>query len=218
MKKWLFLIFFMAAVLPASFAQNMLIVGGDFNPLRPGFWGGRLGFNLKLVDEYIQNDLFLSVGGIKAKMRPEEPEPEEEIPDEPDEETDGDDKPEEKPEKKAQYNTGSQTGAGESYHFFFAVKDALYFSLEGKYLGLRAGVTAALGAYFPNFPSYEFFIYGAGFAGISLFPKSLISLTVDICPGYIVAFHIKEIPNLALSDSGFVLPISVGIRFNIDKL
>ena len=162
------------------FAQNVLILGGEYNFFKPEFWSTGAGFNLKLFNNYIQNDLLLGFGSIKA----EEP------------------------------GTG-----GRPPKFLFSLQDSLYFALDGKYAGLRAGIFASFGTYGIHdfFTSYDLFLNPGGFMGFSILPQSLISVTIDLRAGYAIAFRIKE-KGPDINETGFSLSPCVGIRFNIDKL
>ena len=60
------------AFLPDCFSQNVLIAGGEVNPLKPVFWGANAGFNFEILSEYLQNDFLLSFGGIHAGSGAEE--------------------------------------------------------------------------------------------------------------------------------------------------
>ncbi len=104
--------------------------------------------------------------------------------------------------------------------FFFSVKDKFFYSLNGRYLGLRAGVSASFGIYdISEAPREIDFIFSvAGFAGICIFPKSLISIVLDICPGYAMAFCINDDFEGSRNEFGFILPIFLGVQFNFDKL
>jgi hypothetical protein len=104
--------------------------------------------------------------------------------------------------------------------FIFSVKDNLFYSLDGKFAGLRAGVTASFGIYdVPVFPkSFDFFLSGAGLVGICILPRSLISITLDVCPGYAIPFNFTDKFQFSGNDLGFMMPVTLGIRLNIDKL
>lgn len=166
--------------LSPCFAQNMLILGGEYNPFKPGFWNSHIGFNIELFNENIQNDFLLCFGGITAKNE-----------------------------------------AGEEPHrFLFCFKDKLFFSLDGDIAGFRAGITAGFGVYeSPPFPKVsQLFFNAGGVIGAALFPKSLISVTIDACPGYAIAFRATDVPDAALDEAGFMLALSIGFRLNLDKL
>jgi hypothetical protein len=176
MKKLALLLFCGMAMLPACFSQNMLIIGGEYNPLTPLFWDGNMGFNIK-TNEYMQNEMLLGAGVISSR-----------------------DENGEDPEK-----------------MLFAFRDNFFFSLEGRYLGLRAGVSGALGVFdvlaMPG--KISVFVNLTGLVGLWILPRSLISVVVDICPGYGLTFFI---PDGFISNSRFVLPIALSLRLNIDKL
>jgi hypothetical protein len=180
MKKIPLLFILGMVVLPCCFSQNLLMVGGEFNPLDPLFWNGGIGFNIEVLNEHLQNDTLLAVGGIRAENEEGE-----------------------RPQK-----------------ILVSVKDKFFYSLNGRYLGLRAGISAAFGVYdLSGVPKVtDFFFSIAGLAGICILPKSLISVTLDICPGYAVAFRLNDAFKGSLNELGFMLPISLGVQFNIDKL
>jgi hypothetical protein len=162
----------------------MLILGGEYNLFSPELWNAGVGFNMKVFDDYIQNDCLLTFGGIQAKpVKAEEP---------------GSDDPQMK--------------------FLLSVRDNIYFTLEGKWVGLRAGAFASFGIYdIPdNTKVYDLFFNGGGLVGICVLPQSLVSVTIDVCPAYKVAFRINE--GIAENESGFSLGLFLGIRFNFDKL
>jgi hypothetical protein len=179
MKKVFFLFCFAMVVSANCFSQNMLIVGGDYNPFKPVFWNGNIGFNLELFNENIQDDLLLNFGSLTAE---------------------------------------NEQGK-EPQKFIFSIKDNFFYSLDGRFVGLRAGVSASFGIYdIPEFPkSADLFFTATGLVGICILPKSLISITLDLCPGYAVAFRATDAPGLSLNDSGFILPMALGIRVNLDK-
>jgi hypothetical protein len=101
----------------------------------------------------------------------------------------------------------------------FSVRDNFFYSLDGEFIGLRAGISAAFGAYdITGLPKvFDLFFSAAGLVGICVLPKSLISITLDICPGYAMAFRIKDTPDISDNEMGFMLPIALGIRLNMDK-
>jgi hypothetical protein len=112
------------------------------------------------------------------------------------------------------------TGGGVSDRFFFRFKDKLYFSWDFSIIGFRAGLSFSAGFYdLSGFPKALDLIFSAsGFAGICILPTWIISLTIDVSPGELLAFRVTDAPDFSVNDSGFMLPISVGIRFNLDKL
>ena len=177
------------------FSQNVLMLGGEFNFLEPRFFGAGPGFNLKLFNEYIQNDFTVNFGGIWAKAAIVEIESEGE-------------------EAQLIQIEGGET----QFNLLFYLRDSLYFTLEWNWVGIRTGIFASLGAYqVVEFPTaYDFFGNGGAFAGIIILPKSLFSVTLDVCPGYAIAFRFKE--GLSENDKGFSLSLALGIRFNFDKL
>jgi hypothetical protein len=180
MKKIPLLFIFGLVILPDCFSQNMLIIGGEYNPFKPAFWDSNIGFNIEVLDQHIQNDILFAFGGIWARNEEEK-----------------------RPQK-----------------FLFSLKDKIFYSLDGRYVGLRAGVSAAFGIYdLSEFPQRtDLFFSAGGFAGICIFPHSPFSVTLDVCPGYALAFYVTDAPGASVNDSGFMLPISLGLRFNIDKL
>jgi len=177
-----------AAFSPVCFSQNMFVLGGEYNFTNPQFWGVGIGFNLKIYKEYFQNDLSINFGGIRAN----DPE---------------------------QNMWAHETKDAAEQKFLFYVKDNFYFSLDWKWFGLRAGVFVSLGLYdiYDNYSAADMLFNGGGFAGICLLPKSLFSLTIDVCPGYAMAFFVRE-KEAGFKVGGFSLPLTVGIRFNLDKL
>jgi hypothetical protein len=180
MKKIPLLFILGMTILPGCFSQNMLIIGGEYNPFRPLLWDGAIGFNIEVLNEHIQNDVLLTFGGIRVKNK----------------------------------------GGEESQKFIFSLKDNFFYSLNGQYIGLRAGISAAFGIYdVSEFPGKnDLFLSAAGLVGICIFPKSIISITLDVCSGYALAFCLTDAFDVSHNDSGFMLPISLGVRFNIDKL
>jgi len=165
------------------FSQNMLLLGGEYNFLKPQFFGAGPGFNFKLFNEYIQNDFTINFGGLWIKDV---------------EDNDANGEP--------------------GMKFLFTIRDGFYFSFDWKLVGVRAGVFALLGVYgiTDSAKSWDMVCNPGGFAGVCLFPKSLVSVVVDVCPGYLIAFRASE--NTAENDAGFSLPVYLGIRFNLDKL
>ena len=99
-----------------------------------------------------------------------------------------------------------QAEAADPFRFLFYVKDNLYISHDWQWVGLRAGIFASLG---------DFLFTGGGFAGICILPRSLIALTIDVSPGYTIIF--REGETIAMHEAWFSLPLSLGIRFNLDK-
>jgi len=178
----------MAAIFsPPCFSQNMFVLGGEYNFTNPQFWGVGLGFNMKLFNEYVQNDLTINFGSISAN-------------------------------DPTQNMWALETETAAEQKFLFYVKDNIYFSLDWKWVGLRSGVFASLGIYdIPDKTTADLFFNGGGFVGICVMPRSLISLTVDVSPGYAMAFFVRE-KEAGLKAGDFSLPLAVGIRFNLDKL
>ena len=194
MRKVFILFVLGSAFLFPCFPQNMLMLGGEYNLFKPGFWGAGAGFNLKLFDEYIQNDFMVYFGNISAKeaLIIDDDETEDDIPDR--------SEPGDSPRK-----------------FLIYIRDSLFFTLEWKWVGLRTGLFASLGAYnIANFPKVDLFLNPGGFVGISIMPKSLISATIDLCPGYAMAFNLND--GIVVHETGFSLSVALAVRLNLDKL
>ena len=166
MRKTILLFVLSMVFLSPCFSQNMLILGGEYSLFSPEFWGAGVGFNLKLFNKYIQNDVLITFGSIDA------------------------------PPAK----------------FLFSLRDSFYFCLEGTWLGLRAGICALLGMY----GTHDLLFSPAGFVGFVLLPQSLISINLDACPGYAIAFRVGE--DLGINKAGFSLALFFGVRLNLDKL
>jgi len=173
MKKIILLCVLGAAFIFPCFSQNMFLLGGEYNFLKPQFFSAGLGFNFKLFNEYIQNDFTVNSGGIWIK---------------------------------------------DIESFLFSIRDSLYFSMDWKWVGLRAGVFTLLGVYgvTDSAKAWDMAFNPGVFAGVCLFPKSLFSVVIDVCPGYMVAFRLSE--EMAENGGGFSLPVYLGVRFNLDKL
>ena len=191
MRKAFFLFILGLVLLFPCFSQNMLIFGGEYNFTKPDFWNVGMGFNMRILNEYFQNDLMFNVGRIRAEII--------EVTE------DGDE-------------TIRKKSGEFKENYLFTVMDRFYFTLDGGFIGLRAGVFAALGGYdIIDFPTvYDLFFNGGGFVGICLFPRSLFSLAFDASPGYAIAFRLGEGPYI--NDSGFSFSASVGLRINFDKI
>ena len=177
----LFLFILGMAFAPSCFSQNMLLFGGDYNLMsKPEVWNVGFGFNLKLYEEFVQNDLLINFGGIRARDA----------------------------EKKE---------AAIPLKFLFSVKDNIYYYKEWKWIGLRAGVSASFGVYGirDSLSVYDLFFSIGGLTGICIMPRALISITLDISPGYALTFGNAE--KLSVYEAGFSLPLSLCIRFNFDK-
>ena len=192
------LCFLMGTVfLPLCFSQNMPIISGDYNIYKPDFWTVGAGFNIKLFKEIIQNDLSVNFGSMTARRI--------EII-----ETKIDD-------ENGEEQIISTEVIDYPQKFLFSIKDNIYFTLEGKFIGIRAGASASIGIYGIKLPGqYDLFFNIGGLAGLSLFSKALISVTLDVLPGYAVAFRILD--GVSKNEDGFALAVSVGIRLNFDKL
>jgi hypothetical protein len=193
-----FCMFVLAVIfLPPCFSQNMLMLGGEYGFLKPQSWGAGLGFNYMLFDEYIQNDLTANFGGIRVKDIYIVEQTGEEEPGE---------------------ASASEIVFGDpTLKFLFYLRNNLYFTFEWQWVGLRVGVFASLGIYgIPDFPStFDLFLNPGGFMGISIMPKSPVSVTVDLCPGYVMAFRTGK--ELIKNEAGFSLSLSLNIRLNLDK-
>jgi hypothetical protein len=182
MRKTFFLFTMGTFFLFPCFSQNMIILGGEYNFIKPQFWSAGLGFNFIVLNEHLQNDFTVNFGGILPK----------------------------------EINTADDP----RQKFLFSIRDGFYFSWDWKWVGLRAGVFASWGIYDIDGSSKTCdmsFIPG-GFVGLSLFPKSLFSVVIDVCPGYLFLFRINEGFSFSKNESGFSLPLFLGIRFNMDKL
>jgi hypothetical protein len=178
-KKFLLLFIMGMVFLFPCFSQNMLILGGEYNPFfGPEYWNAGAAFNLQIKSQYLQNEFMVNFGGTKAEDK-----------------------------------TGSP-----AQKFSLSFRDNLFLSLNWKWVGLRLGVLASLGIYdFSDIPdTFNLLLYPGAFAGICILPQSLISVTLDVCPGY--ALHIHWSDELTLARKGFILPLSLGIRLNLDKL
>ena len=205
MKKCCFLFIIGAVFLSPCFSQNMVMLSGEYNLFKPPLWGAGIGYNMRLWDTYVYNDLLAYFGLIQAR----EPYILESFITE-----------------KVTDDEGNEVDETQSifteyedfpHQFFFSIRDNLYFALDWKWVGLRAGIFASLGVYhFSDFPRLHLFVIPGGFAGISILPKSLISVTLDISPGYIFAFGFGE-DGAALYDTGLYLSVALGVRLNLDK-
>jgi len=184
MKKARLAIFFSIlgiALAPSCFSQNMLLLGGDYNLMgKPEVWNVGLGFNLKLYEEFVQNDFFINFGGIRAR------------------------------------DAGNEEAAS-PLKFLFSVKDNLFLNKEWRWIGLRAGVFASFGFYGirDSFKIYDMLFSTGGLAGICVLPKALISVLLDVSPGYTIAFGNDG--GLRIYEAGFSLPLFLCIRINFDK-
>ena len=191
MKKPLFLFIFSLVFLYPCFSQNMLVFGGQYNFSKPEFWNAGVGFNMKLINEYFQNDLMLNFGSFRNEVIVSE----------------------EQGEDTIRVNTGEY-----KENYLYTVKDSFYFTLDGSWIGLRAGVFAGFGIYgVIEFPKvYDLFFNPGGLVGICLFPKSLFSLALDFSPGYVVAFRLGN--GLYINESNLSLSLSLGLRLNFDRI
>jgi hypothetical protein len=157
----------------------MLLLDGEYNIYKPEFWNVGVGFNMRLFNQYFQNDFMLGFGGIRVE----------------------------------------ESESGESpLKFLFSFKDSFYFSLDWELVGLRAGIFASVGIYdIPDFKKrWDLFFNIGGVVGICILPKSLVSVIIDLRPGYAIAVRTGE--ESFINEAGFSLSPSVGIRFNFDKL
>jgi hypothetical protein len=159
----------------AAFAQNLLMLGGEYNFMGPAFWDTGLGFNFKLYQDYIQNDTLLSFGTIKSP--------------------------------------------GDKANFLVCIGDKLYYEYDLlPIVGFRAGLSAGLGLSSGSMGDGALNL--GGFAGVLLFPQSLISAALDVGCGYLWAFNAgKSHKNyFGILKKGLVLPLALNIRLNLDRL
>ena len=193
MRKIFFALILGTAFSATAFSQNMIIIGADYNLSGVDFWGVGVGFNHVVFNRYFQNDFMLNFGAVRAKS------PDTSAP-------------------SMDENGEPALDPSIHYRFMFSIMDRLYFALDGRRVGLRVGVFAALGMYaMPSFPpGYGLFFNTGGFVGINILPRSPVSVTIDLGPGYAVAFRISD--GLTAHDSGFSLPLFLGLRFNFDRL
>jgi len=179
---------------PACFSQNMLLLGGNYNLMRkPEIWSAGLGFNLKLYKEIVQNDFLINFGGIQAKVLIKDT------------------------DETEQVQPVQQIESDDQMKFLYSVRDNLFFNLEGRWFGIRAGAFASFGLYGirNSLKAYDLFFNAGGMAGICILPKALISITLDASPGYAIAFSYAE--GFGINEKGFSLPLSLNIRVNLDK-
>ena len=199
----LFLFILGMAFAPSCFSQNMLLFGGDYNlMIKPETFNVGIGFNIKLYEEYVQNDFIVNFGGIRvryAEKKHDETEPTEPI------------------ESIKSIESNEPDDSAIPMKFLFSVKDNLYYNKEWKWIGLRAGVYASFGVYGirDSLTVYDLFFSIGGLAGICILPRALISMTLDIFPGYALTFG--NVEELSVYEAGFSLPLSFYIRFNFDK-
>jgi len=188
MKKLFFLCLITSIFAPVCFSQNMFVLGGEYSLTNPQYWGLGLGFNLKVYKEYFQNDFSVNFGGIRVN-------------------------------DPAENMWAHNTKDAAEQKFLFYLKDNIYYSHDWKWVGIRAGVFVLIGLFdiYDNHSAADLLFNGGGFAGICLLPKSLFSLTIDVCPGYAIAFYARE-KEAGIKAGGFSLPLAVGVRFNLDKL
>jgi hypothetical protein len=175
----------------------MLLLGGDYNLMsKPEVWNVGLGFNLKLYEEFVQNDFIVNFGGIRARYA---------------------EKKTDETESMEPIESNKPDDSAIPMKFLFSVKDNLYYNKEWRWIGLRAGIFASFGLYGIRDSSkvYDLFFSAGGLAGICVLPKALISVMLDISPGYTMAFGNDGGPRIY--EAGFSLPLSFYIRFNFDK-
>ena len=187
----LFLFIFGMAFAPSCFSQNMIFLGGDYNlMIKPETFNVGLGFNIKLYDEFVQNDFIVNFGGIRARYA-------------------------EKKTDETESNEPDDSAIPMKFHF--SIRDNLYYNHEWKWVGLRAGIYASFGVYGirDSLSVYDLFFSIGGLAGICILPRALISITLDISPGYALTFG--NVGELSVYEAGFSLPLSFCIRFNFDK-
>ena len=202
MRKTCFFFILGVVLITPCFSQNMLFLGGEYNLNSPVFWSAGAGFNFKLFNNYIQNDFMLNFGSIWAKEAQTKEQEEED---------------DTNKSIRQQVSFPAQPGKY-PMKFLFYLRDSLFFSFDWRWVGLRTGIFGSFGLYdIPDFPTvYDLFFNGGLFAGITIMPKSLISVALDFCPGYAVALRFDKGP--AINESGFSLSPSLTIRLNLDKL
>jgi hypothetical protein len=100
--------------------------------------------------------------------------------------------------------------------FFLSLNDKLFFALDGKYLGLRTGLSVTIGL-FPVEDTPNLLLNPGAFVGFSLFPRSLFSLTFDITPAYALRLF-QENNDTSISHNGFNLAFALAVRLNFEKL
>ena len=150
----------------------------------------------------MQNDFIVNFGGIRARYaekKPDETEPTESI------------------ELIQSIESNEPDDSAIPMKFLFSVKDNLYCTKEWKWIGLRAGIFASFGVYgiYDSLTVYDLFFSIGGLAGICFLPRALISITLDIFPGYALTFG--NVGKPGIYEAGFTLPLSFCIRFNFDK-
>jgi hypothetical protein len=103
----------------------------------------------------------------------------------------------------------------------FTVSDNIFAAFNTKIIGIRAGFSGAFGFYSGGLVSAFFSL--SGLMGIHILPESLFSFTLDIHPGYTLAFNYDySISDLFSAFSGrqygWTFPLVLGVRLNLDKL
>ncbi|MDR2630375.1 MAG: hypothetical protein LBC60_05585 [Spirochaetaceae bacterium] len=85
-------------------------------------------------------------------------------------------------------------------------------------ISLRGGITAGLGVY--SGAIINGFLNIGLLLGVHILPESPISFTVDIQPGYGLAFFAAFFTEKPFTPRhhGWVFPATVGVRLNLDKL
>ncbi|GHV22691.1 hypothetical protein FACS189494_09850 [Spirochaetia bacterium] len=176
MKRLFVIAVFLFAVSDGCFAQNVMMIGGEYNYREAGYWDAGFGFNFMLLNEHLQDEIMINFGAIQLKKPNAEPKD----------------------------------------YFLINIKDSLFFALNWKVIGLRIGGTLSIGAYAEDVG--DFFFSVGGLAGLHIFPKSLISLSVDVCPSYSLRFFVSPEFKGSFLDGGFALPVAAILRLNLDRL
>jgi hypothetical protein len=101
----------------------------------------------------------------------------------------------------------------------FKVSDNLFAVYNiNPVISLRGGISAGLGVYSGGI--INGFLNVGLLLGVHILPESPISFTVDIQPGYGLAFFAALFTETPFTPRhhGWVLPATVGVRLNLDKL
>ncbi|MDR2480859.1 MAG: hypothetical protein LBD07_01010 [Spirochaetaceae bacterium] len=199
MKKFMFVFVMGMMIIPYSFSQNMVLFGAD-----TGYFKPNIGKYITKEDDYYVRDYWNYNIGFNLQLF----------------------NPFIQNDSllsfgsmtlSDQYNEVKNNGNSslkDYQKFMFGIKDNLYVTLDTKFIGLRAGVSGSLGIY----DFFDFLFNATGLFGVCFFPKSLIALAIDVCPGFAVDFHVNGATDMSLNKAGFILPVSACIRFNLDKL